>query len=122
MWKQIRGKGYAYGYRMNLVVEQGFLYLILTKSTNIVAAYDAARTLVSQQITDKEWNETLLESARKSLIFEVIEDEKTIGNVISLSLNSYFHNVDYKYNRYYQKKVAEKHLLIIVIFTEICCH
>lgn len=99
MWKQIRGKGYAYGYRMNLVVEQGFLYLILTKSTNVVAAYEAAKTLVLQQIKDQDWNETLLESAKKSLIFEIIEVEKTIGNVISLSLNSYFQNIDYKYNR-----------------------
>ena len=40
-----------------------------------------------------------LESARSSLIFEIIEQEKTVTNVTQESLLSYFRGVDHKYNK-----------------------
>lgn len=99
MWRQIRGKGYSYGYGMLCKPSEGLLYLIFSKSTNIVGAYSEARDILEKQLNDKVWEERNLASAKSSLIFEIIDDEKTIGSVISLSLCSYFQGVDIKYNR-----------------------
>lgn len=99
MWKQIRGKGLSYGYTISLKINEGLLCLVFLKATNVVGAYKEARDIIAAQLKERNWNNTLLESAKSSLIFEIIEEEKAIGNVVSLSLSSYFQQVDYKYNR-----------------------
>lgn len=78
---------------------EGLLYLAFSRATNVFGAYKEAKELVEQQLKRKTWDKTLLESAKSSLIFEIIEEEKNIGNVVSLSLASYFQGVDYKFNR-----------------------
>ncbi|CAH1183590.1 unnamed protein product [Phaedon cochleariae] len=99
MWKQIRGKGYSYGYRMTVKVNEGLLYLMFSKATNVVGAYKETKDIISKQLAEKLWDETLLASAKSSMIFEIIDEEKTIGSVVTLSFNSYFDGVDYKFNR-----------------------
>ncbi|KAI4464378.1 presequence protease [Holotrichia oblita] len=99
MWKHIRGKGLSYGYTISLKINEGLLCLVFLKATNVVGAYKEAYDIISTQLKEKKWDNTLIESAKSSLIFEIIEEEKTIGNVVSLSLSSYFQQVDYKYNR-----------------------
>lgn len=100
MWKQIRGKGLSYNYTLMLKINEGLLYLVLAKATNVVGAYKEALDIVKKQLEEKIWDSALLESARSSLLFELIEEEKTIGSVVCLSLNSYFDGVDYNYKRY----------------------
>lgn len=99
LWKQIRGKGYSYGYTIVLKSNEGLLYLVFSRATNVFGAYKESKELVEHQLKTKKWDKTLLESAKSSLIFEIIEEEKNIGNVVSLSLSSYFQGVDYKFNR-----------------------
>lgn len=78
---------------------EGLMYLVFSRATNVFGAYKESKELVEQQLKSKKWDNTLLESAKSSLIFEIIEEEKNIGNVVSLSLSSYFQGVDYKFNR-----------------------
>lgn len=118
MWKHIRGKGLSYGYTISLKINEGLLCLVFLKATNVVAAYKEAQDIVSTQLKDKKWDNTLIESAKSSLIFEIIEEEKTIGNVVSLSLSSYFQQVDYKYNRLDLSRVYLK-FPYLLIFTEL---
>lgn len=99
MWKQIRGKGYAYHYRILVKVSEGLVYLILGRATNVIGAYQESKDIVDNQLTKKEWDGTLIESAKSSLVFSIIDEEKTIGSVVELSLRSYFEGVDYTYNR-----------------------
>ncbi|XP_066250958.1 uncharacterized protein C05D11.1-like [Euwallacea similis] len=99
MWKQIRGKGYAYHYRILVKVSEGLIYLILGRATNVLGAYKESKEIVDNQLLKKEWDPTLIESAKSSLVFSIIEEEKTIGSVVGLSLRSYFQGVDYTYNR-----------------------
>lgn len=99
MWKQIRGKGYSYSYRILVKVDLGLIYLIFGRATNVIGAYQETKDIVEKQVAKKEWDNTLLEAAKSSLIFNIIEEEKTIGSVVGLSLRSYFQNVDYTYNR-----------------------
>ncbi|XP_971907.2 uncharacterized protein C05D11.1-like [Tribolium castaneum] len=99
MWRQIRGKGYAYGYTMMVKPHEGLLYLVFSRATNVVGAYMEAKEIILNQINNQEWDTNLIDSARSSLIFELIEKEKTIGSVIGLSVISYFQQVDFTYNR-----------------------
>ena len=46
-----------------------------------------------------EWEPMLLESAKSSLLFEVIYREETVDDVVQQSLLSYFRRVPQSYNR-----------------------
>ncbi|KAJ8960912.1 hypothetical protein NQ318_020211 [Aromia moschata] len=81
-----------YGYTIMVKVNEGLLYLMYSKATNVVGAYKETKDIIARQLEKKEWDGTLLESARSSLIFEIIDEEKTIGNVVALSVSSYFQN------------------------------
>lgn len=113
LWKQVRGKGLTYGYNICLKANEGLLYLVFSRATNVVAAFKEAQDIVTKQVTSGTWDQTLLESAKSSLIFEIIENEKSIGHVVEQSLVSYFKKVDYSYNRWlvsYIGKVTEADL------------
>lgn len=73
--------------------------MAFSRATNVFGAYKESKELVEQQLKLKNWDTTLLESAKSSLIYEIIEEEKNIGNVVNLSLLSYFQGVDFKFNR-----------------------
>lgn len=80
---------------------EGFLNLSFYRATNVVGAYKETHQIVTKQLTSKQWDETLLDSAKNSLMFEIIAQEKTIGDVVLLSVSSYLRGVDYNYNRYF---------------------
>ena len=100
MWRQIRGAGLAYGYFIYPSVNKGQLFLSLYKATHPVKAFQEARRIVMDQVTGKEgWDNTLMESAKSSLIFELIEKEKSVGEVVQQSLLSSFKGTPQNYNR-----------------------
>lgn len=108
MWRQIRGLGFSYSYSMMINEESGLLYLVLGRSVNLVEAYKAAQNIVMSYIKgDSQFNEIELESARSSLIFEIIDLEKTTADVSMASLRSYLKCVSHNYNRDMLKKVAQ---------------
>lgn len=47
----------------------------------------------------------MYESAKSSLIFKIIEDEKSVGDLVSQSLASYFKNVSHDYNKQMVQRV-----------------
>ncbi|XP_071154933.1 uncharacterized protein C05D11.1-like [Mytilus edulis] len=107
MWKQIRGLGLAYGYSMYVKPEKNLLFYVLTKSSNIVNAYQKGKNIVMGYINgENSFSEVELESARSSLIFEIIEEEKTVTKVAQQSLLSYFRGVDHNYNKEMLMKIA----------------
>ena len=46
MWRQIRGRGFAYSYSMDARLEQGVLYFKLSNATHLAKAYKAATDIV----------------------------------------------------------------------------
>lgn len=80
---------------------------MFSRATNVCAAFEEARDILKKQVEECVWEKTLLESARSSLIFEVIDNEKTVGHVVEQSLISYFKNVDYSYNRWLVEKISK---------------
>ncbi|XP_067661811.1 uncharacterized protein C05D11.1-like [Haliotis asinina] len=108
MWRQIRGLGLAYSYSMYVKPETGLLYFVLSKSTHVVNAYKEGRDIVLGYINgSNELSEVDLESARSSLIFEIIEQEKTVSDVCMESMLSYFRQVDLNYNKSMLEKVSK---------------
>uniref|UniRef100_A0A1B6DB00 Peptidase M16C associated domain-containing protein n=1 Tax=Clastoptera arizonana TaxID=38151 RepID=A0A1B6DB00_9HEMI len=101
MWRQIRGMGLAYSYNIIPRPNENMLYLTFYRATNVVGAYKEAKAIVESKLCDNIfWEKPLFDSAKSSLIFEIIEREKSIGDVVAQSLLSYFKNVDHNYNRW----------------------
>lgn len=108
LWRQIRGQGFSYGYNIVPRPNEGLLYFTLYRATNVVAAYKEAKSITEKQLQpDAEWDSTLLESARSSLIFEIIAREKSIGRVVVQSFLSSFKHVSAGYNQTLVQQVGK---------------
>ncbi|PNF33802.1 Uncharacterized protein C05D11.1 [Cryptotermes secundus] len=100
LWRQVRGLGLSYGYSIVPRPHEGLLYLSFYRATNCVLAYKETKNIVNAQVTaGAKWDQNLFESAKSSLIFEIIEREKSVGDIVTQSLLSYFKRVDHDYNR-----------------------
>ncbi|XP_017766196.1 PREDICTED: uncharacterized protein C05D11.1-like [Eufriesea mexicana] len=80
MWKLIRGQGLSYGYNIHFKPHEGLLYLSFYRSTNIVAAYKEAKSIVVKQ---------------------------SVGNLVQRSFLSYFQNVPHDYTQQMVQRVSE---------------
>ncbi|KAG7174925.1 Peptidase M16 inactive domain and insulinase-containing protein [Homarus americanus] len=104
MWREIRGQGLAYSYSINLNPTQGLLILKLARAAQLTGAYREAQDILNSHINGTApWDLNLLESARSSLIFEIIEREAVISDVVQQSLLAYFRRVPHSYNKYGHK-------------------
>lgn len=99
MWRQIRGQGYVYGYSVIPRPHEGLLSLMFYKATNVVAAYKETRTIIEETLNGSGLDETLFESARSSLIFEIVEREKNIGDLVTQALLASFRDVPVQFNQ-----------------------
>ncbi|RXG52037.1 hypothetical protein Avbf_09977 [Armadillidium vulgare] len=100
MWKRIRGKGLAYSYMITLKPNQGTLTLQLGRAAQLTEAYKEASKIINFFLNEtKRWDRLLFESARSTLIFEIIEREAEIHDVIQQSLYAYHRKVTPEYNR-----------------------
>ncbi|CAN7993566.1 unnamed protein product [Ixodes hexagonus] len=107
MWRQIRGQGLSYSYDLFIRPCDGLLYFCLTKSTLVSAAYKEALQIIQRHIGgEEEWDEELLESSRSSLMFEIIEKEKSVNEVALQSMLAYHRGIDMTYTRSLLEKVA----------------
>lgn len=108
MWRQIRGLGLAYNFSVSVKPEEGLIFLLLFKCSHVVSAYKEAKRILNDHISGKEsWDAALLDSARSSLIFEIIDHEKNLPDVCHESLLSYFRGVESNFNRTMLQKVSE---------------
>lgn len=83
-WRQIRGPGLTYSYNMFISLHEQLLYFTLYKSTNVAAAFKQFKLITEAHLApNATWENELLESARNSLIFELVEREKSIDDVVS---------------------------------------
>lgn len=107
MWRQIRGQGLSYNYNLFVRPCDGLLYFCLTKSSLVAAAYGEALQIVERHLSgEEEWDEELLESSRSSLMFEVVEKEKSVNEVALQSLLAYHRGIDMSHTRLLLERVA----------------
>lgn len=108
LWRQIRGQGFAYGYNIVPRPHEGLLCISLYRASNVVAAFKECKTIIQNHLSgDFTWDETLLASARSSLIFELIERERSVGNLVVQSLLFSYKNVTFGYNQQLVMRVNE---------------
>ncbi|EEB10863.1 conserved hypothetical protein [Pediculus humanus corporis] len=106
LWRQIRGQGLSYSYNISFKPNEGLLYLTFYRSTHIFATYNETKKILESYFDEScKLEGTLIDSAKSSLIFEIIEAEKNIGDVVLESILSYFKNVDHNYNKNLVAKV-----------------
>lgn len=100
MWREIRGKGLAYNYRISLIISEGTLTLKLNKAAQLVDAYRETLSLLTGYINGSTtWDPVLLDTAKSSLLYEVISRESTVLSVVQQSLMSYYRGVPHSYNK-----------------------
>lgn len=99
MWKQIRGKGFAYSYNLQPRPHEGLLQMQFYKASNVVGAYRETRQILETTLNEKHLDQTLFESARSSLIFEIIERERSVGELPGQGILCTMKEVDHDYNR-----------------------
>ncbi|CRL05318.1 CLUMA_CG017994, isoform A [Clunio marinus] len=105
MWKKIRKN--SYGYNVVPKPNEGLIMFSLYRATNIYEAYKDAKVIIESQLEDgSEFDKTLLESARSSLIFEIIEHEKTVGDLVQQAMLNSFKCAPKNYNKILVDKVA----------------
>ena len=106
MWRLIRGQGLSYGYNIYPNPNEGLLYLTFYRSTNIVAAYKEAKSIVEIHTSESKWEKLFFESAKSSLIFEIIEKEQSVGDLVNQSLLLYFKNVPHNYTQQMVRRIS----------------
>lgn len=107
MWRQIRGSGLSYHYSLYLQITEGLLYFYLFKATQLVGAYKEAFKIVKNHLNGEEkWSDSLLESSKSSLVFELIEREKSVAGLSFESMLCYYRDVDMNYNKELIKQVS----------------
>jgi Zn-dependent M16 (insulinase) family peptidase len=105
MWKKIRKN--SYGYNVIPKPNEGCIVFSLYRATNIFEAYKDAKTIMEAQLEDSsEFDDALMESARSSLIFEIIEREKTVGDLEQQAILNAFKGVPLDYNKRLVDQVA----------------
>lgn len=105
MWKKIRKN--SYGYSVIPKPNEGVIVFGLYRATNIYEAYKDAKTIIEAQLeAGSVFEDTLLESARSSLIFEVIEREKTVGDLVQQAMLNSFKGVPIDYNKSLVDQIA----------------
>ena len=89
MYDEVRGQGLTYGVSMSASVTEGRLTISLTRSSRLTEAYRTVQDILQRYISrDEEWDETLTDSAKGSIIYSWTEKEETVEVVYCLRLLS----------------------------------
>jgi len=138
LWRQIRGCGYSYHYRMSASPDSGKISFVLARSTHIFAAYKTAKEIVENFVSGKSaFDQGQVESARSGIIYQQISKEETISSAVLLKIISEFKEIDSNFRGTLLKKISdvtiedlkrvgEEYFLKMfdpTIFTStLCCH
>lgn len=105
MWKKIRKN--SYGYSVIPKPNEGVIVFGLYRATNLYEAFKDAKTITEDHLKEGSVFEmTLLESARSSLIFEIIEREKTVGDLVQQAMLNSFKGVPVGHNKHLVDEIA----------------
>ncbi|XP_066596217.1 uncharacterized protein C05D11.1-like [Prorops nasuta] len=106
IWRQVRGQGLSYGYSIFPKPAEGLSYLSFYKATNVIAAYNETKAIVESHVSGGKWEKLLYESAKSSLIFMIIDKEKSVGDMVMQSLLFYLKNVPHDYNHQMVNRIS----------------
>lgn len=108
IWRSLRGRGFAYSYSMELLPNEGLLKLSIGEANNIVAAYREMRAVIEAQLSgEAEWNISLVESAKSTAIYNAVNVEGTITDLVHQSILAAYENIPYDQNKVFIKKLQK---------------
>ena len=100
MYDEVRGPGLTYGVSLSLSVTEGRTTLSLTRSSRVVEAYNTVREILQRYVDNEdEWDASLADSAKGSLIYSWTEKEETVEDLVDQTVKAYFRQTDSNYNR-----------------------
>lgn len=106
IWRSLRGRGLAYDYSMNVYPNEGLLKLSICQSNDIVAAYRVMKGIIEDHLADNvQWNESLVESAKSTSIYNAVNTEGTIAQLVMRSMIVGFQEVPYDWNKVFIKVI-----------------
>ncbi|KXN89943.1 hypothetical protein AN958_04947 [Leucoagaricus sp. SymC.cos] len=86
LWRYIRGSGLAYGAYVSLDVEAGLLSFSLYRSSNSMAGYEEAAKVVKGLVNGTiELDQTVIDSAKSSMVYGVTKGISTPGRAATVS-------------------------------------
>ena len=101
--KAIKGSGFAAGFEMQLSPNEGLIYFLLGPCADLVGAYSAAFDIIASHLGEigekTEWDQNYLDGAKRSLIFELVEQETKPINLINMSILNYYRDVPHDFTR-----------------------
>ena len=100
MYDEVRGQGLTYGVSLSLSVTEGRTTLSLTRSSRVVEAYSTVREILERFVSNEDnWDPSLVESAKGSLIYSWTEKEETVEDLVEQTVKAYLRQTDSAYNR-----------------------
>ena len=107
MYDEVRGQGLTYGVSMSASVTEGRLTLSLTRSSRLSEAYKTVQEIIKRYVDNEdEWDETLADSARGSIIYSWTEKEETVEDLVGQTVKAYMRGTDSKYNRQFVRALG----------------
>jgi len=86
LWRYIRGSGLAYGAYVTLDVEAGLLSFSLYRSSNSMAGFEEAAKVVKGLVDGTvELDQTVIDSAKSSMVYGVTKGISTPGRAATVS-------------------------------------
>jgi len=88
-WRYIRGSGLAYGAYASLDVEAGLMSFSLYRSSNSVKAFEEASRVISGLVDGTiEFDETMLDAAKSTIVYGVTKNVSTAGRAAMVSFTN----------------------------------
>ncbi|CAI8039021.1 Uncharacterized protein C05D11.1 [Geodia barretti] len=108
LWRQVRGQGLAYHYNISCSVSEGLLCLRLFRATQVLQAYIVARKILSDHVDGSVGlEEGQLEAAVSGVIYEEIEESKTVAAAANQALLHHLRRVSSSFSKDLLDKVSK---------------
>jgi Zn-dependent M16 (insulinase) family peptidase len=90
-WKRIRGLGLSYSYAIRSSPEEGLINFVLFKSGSPIAAFEEARSIVSESLAGQAcFSDVALQSAKAAVVFSTMAREENQDSAATVRLLSYY--------------------------------
>ena len=115
MYDEVRGQGLTYGVSLSASVTEGRLTMSLTRSSRLAEAFKVVQEILKRYIENEdEWDDTLAESAKGSIIYSWTEKEETVEDLVGQTVKAYMRGTDSKYNRQFVRALGRVELKEII--------
>ncbi|PPQ88654.1 hypothetical protein CVT25_010230 [Psilocybe cyanescens] len=89
LWRYIRGSGLAYGAYTSLDVEAGFITFTLYRSSSSIKAFEEAAKVIHGLVDGSiEFDETILDAAKSTIVYGVAKNVSTAGRAAIVSFTN----------------------------------